>query len=268
MFFVIQIVAVLLLLWQAVGLAKTVLRNRRLYSLVKSASPLRVDTPEGTYVRFEGALTSPMGRTPFGDQPCSWWHSSVKAVFESKAKKPGKGMVTHKPRIHLDTADALPLIVERSGLVAQGLFEDIGRVLINPRHDPIVSKFPPSASIEVQRKYKSYETDEYWLPRDAGMVLCGTVVGRNEQLVTVSGDSDEDRPPMLLEGRVGDLTARFRRHVRAASFMLVLLVAASAAYLVAANHPETGFDRSLLLLIGTPLLILVAVAAVSHWWKL
>ena len=252
MFYFIQIVAVLLLLWQAVGLTKTVSRNRRFSALVKSASNLRPDTPEGTYVQVEAVLTSPKGRTPFSDQPRSWWYSTVKAVFQSRAKRPGKGMETHKPRIHLDTADALPLIFEMSGLTLQGLFADMGQVLIYPRHKTSTFMRAPSDVIEVKSKYDSYETDEYWLARDANMVMCGTVAASSDRLVTVSRDAHEDRPPMLFEGGVGELTGRFRRRANAATLVLVLLVVAAAVYLGAANYRELRFDESLLLLIGPP----------------
>ncbi len=116
----VQAVALLLIVWQVVGLVRTASRNRGLARLVDSAPALQPTSPEGTFVKLEGELTSPKGRTPFGDQPCSWWHSQVKVVFQSKAKKPGRGLVTHKPRILIDSAEAMPLIVENPRLWPRG----------------------------------------------------------------------------------------------------------------------------------------------------
>ena len=141
-------------------------------------------------------------------------------------------------------------------------------VLINPSHESSTAEQPPSEMIDVKPKYDSYEIEEYWLARDAEVVLCGTVVARNEQIVTLSGDADNDVPPMLFAGISDDLRARFRRHANGAVLLLVALLACGSTYFAVANYPEVSFGSNLALLIGIPIALIIAVALMRRRWNL
>ena len=85
-------------------------------------------------------------------------------------------------------------------------------------------------------------------------------------MITLSGDVENDVPPMLFEGRSDGLIRHFRRHVSAARFLLVLLLTGSAVYLAAANG-ESILAYNTYFLVIAPVVMLLGVYLLRRWWQ-
>ncbi len=200
------------------------LKNKKLVSYITKAPALSSSVKEGDYVQFQGKLTLPETHTPFTQLKCSYWSVIVKAEFQSKKKKPAKGMQTHRPVIYKENADDLPLLVTNKIHTVQLGFMNNVDVIFNLNKNESTVKKPPNEEIAklAKPKYNKYIIEEYWLAENSQITLWGTVESINKNCITLAGFKNEKQPPMAFHGMAKTLTNTLKR--KSGSALLLSLV--------------------------------------------
>lgn len=116
------------------------------------------------YVRFTGKITSEKGRRlPLSNSECVFYIATVVAEWETKAKKPGKGMEPQrKPLLREQSADEL--LLEDSGHSVYITAEDFSANRLELRkREKTQANCPPQITYRAESKYKMYRLLERYL---------------------------------------------------------------------------------------------------------
>ncbi|MGR0482263.1 MAG: hypothetical protein ACTFAL_12895 [Candidatus Electronema sp. V4] len=116
------------------------------------------------YVRFTGKITSEKAhRLPLSNSECVFYIATVVAEWETKAKKPSKGMETQrKPLLREQSADELRL--EDSGHSVSITAEDFSANRLELRkREKTQANCPPQIAYRAESKYKTYRLLERYL---------------------------------------------------------------------------------------------------------
>lgn len=201
---------------------------RRFYRTLKSAKPISANSQKGDYVSFDGVLTLPTMKTPLSKQPCGYWGVIVRAVFQTKRKKPGKGMQTHRPVIYKTESDQLPLLLSNRKQLVHLVVNEPLRFMVNMKLKKSKSTKVPfeEAKPFVKPKYRSFESNEYWLPDKANLHLWAVVSDTNSNCMSVTSSQDPKIPTMVYHG---DKETVFRKFAIRFFILFVLILCSPLA---------------------------------------
>ncbi|CAH9067387.1 hypothetical protein PSECIP111854_04093 [Pseudoalteromonas sp. CIP111854] len=180
----------------------------------------------GDYIRVQGNMRMPAIKSPFFNNICVYWRYYIYASFESKRKKPNKGMQEHNPRLDVQESHTPPFIVAQSNYLIHIAFTDISSALINLTASKNIRKKPPNEKAEqlVKDKYKAYRVHEYRLPINADVAIWGKVDSINGQMINIVHSSDDNHPSFLYAGSALAVYWRFIERI------LLSLAAIAACY--------------------------------------
>jgi len=204
-------------------LVKGFLRRIKLktfYRTLKKARPVSQKCKEGDFVHFKGKLAMPEMKTPYSQNSCSYWGIIVRAVFQTKAKKPAKGMTTHRPVIYKSESDQLPLMVSAKPNTIQIAIDKPLRFMVNMQTKESTSSELNIAEAQAvdKPKYTSYEYSEYWLPKNAVLNVWGVVSAINDSCISVSSSDKPKIPTLIYQGSLKEVFKKFKFR------MLILLL--------------------------------------------
>ncbi|MBF0264235.1 MAG: hypothetical protein HQL46_03120 [Gammaproteobacteria bacterium] len=189
---------------------------RKFYLKLQTAASITDQISNGDYIFFSGRLAMPQMILPVTKKRCGYWGATIRAVFQTKAKKPGKGMKTHQPVIYKEESEQLPLLLTSQNKAQNKLIhiaiDKPMRFMVNLKSKITESKqIPIDAAKEFdQAKYTSYKTSEYWLPEKANLQVWAMVTGNNNGCTTVSCANDVDTPTLIYHGDKNGIFKRFR----------------------------------------------------------
>lgn len=148
---------------------------------------LDAGTSLGSLAKVVGEVRFPSGLTPYGQRPASYWESEVRAEFETKAKKPGSGMVTHTPVLERTAMADQPLMLETpDGNAVQVHFARPDRAIRDLRtHELQWGRLPPALEHLARDKHQRYRVVERHLPARARVLVYGRVLDRNDACTTL-----------------------------------------------------------------------------------
>jgi len=180
----------------------------------------------GDYIRVQGNMRMPHIKSPFFNNLCVYWKYYIYASFESKRKKPNKGMQEHNPRLDVNESDTPPFIVEQSNYLIHVAFTDISTAMINLTASKDKRKNPPNEKAEqlAKSKYKAYRVHEYRLPINADVAIWGKVDSINGNMINIVHSSEEKYPSFLYTGSATAVYWRFFERI------LLSLATISACY--------------------------------------
>lgn len=131
------------------------------------------------YVKFYGRVATPnQNTTPLKHQPCVWYQTKVFAEWQTKAKKPQKGMVTNRKMLYEQQSSGssfVELISENGTKVIVDLnaFNQKGNVIEVSNDKRTLFNCPTVCINQAQAKYKQYSSVEKWLENNALVMIYG-----------------------------------------------------------------------------------------------
>lgn len=212
--------------------------NQKLIAAISSSKSLNHNSAVGSYATFCGKVSHPQLNSLFENHPSSWWQSSVNAVFETKAKKPSSGKITHKPKIFEASSNDQPLMLRNKQHLVLALFENLNTILVNPSSSNKTQTHSPHPDIETKAKYQHYEVQEYWLPDNTPVTLLGTVIANENNLITISGAKNDPRPALLFQGTEVELLSNYKKRSSRTKWMMVLILVFLAFFYSAMTKAE------------------------------
>lgn len=239
-------------------LIRGILRNwqlRRFYRKLKSAVPISANNQKGDYVSFSGILTLANMKTPVSKQSCGYWGLIIRAVFQTKEKKPGKGMQTHRPVIYKNESDQLPLIVANQKQLVHLAMNNPLQYMVNMNLKRSKSSKVPveEAKSFVKPKYKKFEVDEYWLPEKVRLQLWAVVTDTNKNCISVSTGNNSEIPTLIYNG---DKKSVFRKFtLRFIILFMLILFSPLAMYWLITVDPQSISDTNMLVAEVSALLV-------------
>lgn len=179
--FVVFLLIFLWFCWLVSAIFKAVKKNR----LIKLAKQHLDDAPAfandliDCYVKFHGRVVAQNQATsPLRHQPCVFYQSKVFAEWQTKLKKPQRGMTTNRKTLYSQQSNIpLPLeLVANNGASVQvdfTVFDQPGNV-VELSNDKFKSAHCPElCSEQAQAKYQDYVVVEKWLKSDAAVIIYG-----------------------------------------------------------------------------------------------
>lgn len=185
----------------------------------------------GDYVHCQGKLNLPLIKTPFSQQDCGYWRTTVRAVFESKKKKPHKGMQEHTPLLRSDSSELPPLLIESQGKICHIHFARLPAYLLNLNSTLKNYPMPPDQQTAqiAQDKYKSYRVEERFFSATAPFSVWGLVDSVEGNLVTVTNAGTSKRPCFAFNGTSNQVYSKLAK--RFSLHLINTVVAAMFIYL-------------------------------------
>ena len=200
--------------WVVIFFFTTLFNLRRNYVISErmlKATKADDSVKEGDFVCFEGNLTLPPTLTPINKIPCSYWGLIVQAIFYTKKKKPGKGLIEHTPIVDKKSSDELPFLIAKDDTIVQAAFYENMSLLVNAKFSEDKSVEPPYSeiSLNAKKKYSSYRSTEIWLPIDSTLSIWGTVASVNKNCITLSASDRKKQPSLIYYGTMQDIKKNF-----------------------------------------------------------
>lgn len=188
-----------------------------------NASSLSKNSEVGAYVKFKGGFTGDALKTPVSNQSCSYWSLVIRAEFQTKKKKPDKGMQTHNPVLYKASSDELPLLISDGSQIIQLMLDNSLAIMSNPSYTKNETITIPVSEIQdlVKPKYKKYISEEFWFPVDSDVTIWGYILGRNKNSVLLSNGEDKIHPPLMILGDESQLHQEFSRANRFCLYLLI-----------------------------------------------
>jgi len=157
---------------------------------------------KGDYVHFQGEVKMPIIKSPIFNKACVYWKTFIWASFESKRKKPNKGMQEHSPLLDVKESEIPPLIVSHSSYLMHINFSRLSSVMINLDRSEDREKKPPNETVQklAKDKYKAYRIHEYRLPNNANVAVWGKIDSIDKNLINIVGSKDIKHPCFLYNG--------------------------------------------------------------------
>lgn len=185
----------------------------KMIAQIRQLPALGPDTPPGVHVKITGQITEPRSRTPFGLEPASYWRCRVQGEFETRRKKPGKGLETHVKTVHRASLDDVPILLRTiDGQVVHLCIAQPGRVMGQLQRRRLARAELPDHLTELALpKCKRYRITEEWYPPMQSLLAVGAVFDRNEACVTVVRSIKSAIPTLIAAGGEAQVLARYRR---------------------------------------------------------
>jgi hypothetical protein len=196
---IVVVIFLVLFIWAQFRLLRLAKNYRALSDGIGAARRLG-SNKIGETIYVPGRIVYPNNeKTPIGRIPCSYYKCDVRAEFVAKRKKPAKGKETYKPLIYTESADEKPLIVSNNTHTAHILSDSASNVAIDLNKNEKSFPTPPNQKIQAlsKPKYKKFNVTEYWLPRNAQVVVIGTVADINGNCVTLTRHPQGDAPFLI-----------------------------------------------------------------------
>lgn len=155
------------------------------------------------YVKFYGRVATPnQNTTPLKHQPCVWYQSKVFAQWQTKAKKPQKGMVTNRKMLYEQQSSGssfIELIAENGTkvIVNVNAFNQKGNVIEVDHDKRTLSACPAVCINQAQSKYKQYSSVEKWLENDALVMIYGKLNKGAAGQLSLSPTTRNDYPSIF-----------------------------------------------------------------------
>lgn len=186
---------------------------------------LAADTPVGSAVKVAGIVRHPAGRTPYGNLAASYWLSEVRAVFQTKAKKPASGMVTNTPVLEKKSLEDQPIVMQTSeGNVVQVHMAQPDRSIRDLQEAKLeLNSIPEGLRHLDQPKYDRYQVVERYLPPQAQVFAYGRVLDRNGACTTIGDPVIGPMRGMLTTASESSLLDQSQQAVRQAKRRIVIL---------------------------------------------
>ncbi len=214
-------------------LVKAILRIMQLSQFrrtLNSATPVSSNSKKGDYIHFSGTITLPSTKTPLGLVPCMYWGIIVRAVFETRKKKPGKGLQTHMPIIYKAESDQLPFLISIKNQLLHLVIDNPMRFMVNIHSKNLKSKTMPIKEVQSLIKYKSYDIDEYWLPENAVLHIWAFISDINNNCISISSGDNPKIPTLIYCGDKKSIFKKF--NLRIITLYLLILWSFIGIYLL------------------------------------
>lgn len=131
------------------------------------------------YVKFHGRVVTPnQDTTPLQHQPCVLYQTKIFAEWQTKLKKPQKGMTTNRKTLYSNqSAVSVPLeLLGSDGTpvsVDFNAFDQTGNMVELSSDKSKSARCPEICADQAQTKYQHYVTVENWLESNATVMIYG-----------------------------------------------------------------------------------------------
>jgi hypothetical protein len=144
------------------------------------------------YVKVKGKITSKnLFYSPLSQNPCAFYQLKVLALWETKAKKPNKGMKQEKKRIFKQVSDSTQLALEVISNEKQELIHiDMAEFFEQPasllhESNSQFTNCPSFCKQFDEEKYRTYEVSEYWYSQADRVVVYGKLTKSDEGVLVI-----------------------------------------------------------------------------------
>jgi len=225
--YVFKIIIVVIMVVYSIASLRRLIKIRKFYSRLRNAHSITSKVKVGDYVKFSGVLRLPAQESPCGKKSCGYWGIVIRALFKTKAKKPGKGWQKHRPIIYSAESNAMPILVSNNTQLVHLAMENPLRFMINLKSKKRSTLTPPieEAKLLQKSKYKSYETTEYWLPFEPTLHIWGVVADVGKNCVSISNSSNKKLPVLIQYGDDKKMLTNMTNRLMILKFLLVYTIA-------------------------------------------
>ena len=198
--------------------------------ILYKAKVITDDITVGDYIHIQGNVKMPTIKSPFFNKQCVYWKTYIWAWFETKRKKPEKGMQEHSPLLEVKESEMPPLMVSQSGFLAHIDLSRLSSTMLNLVRKEDRQTSPPNEATAklAKEKYKAYRIHEYRLPNDASVAVWGKVDSINKNLVTIVGSKDSKYPCFLYNGNASAIYHRLIKRI----FLSLCVIALCGLFLL------------------------------------
>ncbi len=182
------------------------------------------------YVHFQGYIATPnQHTTPIYQKACAFYLSRIQAKWETKVKKPGKGMQTNTKTLHNESSPSS--VIELMDAQGQEVFVDLKEFAPPLRtKSEIVEICPALCAEKVDPKYKKYDVLERWCASQDKVSIYGKLIRDEQGRLWLKHTGYESYPALfLISGQQGQhpknqISLRQEEMPKAFGFMLVSLM--------------------------------------------
>ncbi|MDH5676847.1 MAG: hypothetical protein OEZ06_32325 [Myxococcales bacterium] len=207
-------------------------RLRRTNATMLETPELSAQSPVGSMVKTAGRITHPATTTPYGKRSASYWDAEVCAVFQTKKKKPAKGIETHRVLLDRMSSEDLPLIItSTAGDAVHLCFQGPRATMkhLNTNQDDHAS-LPEALRDKAKPKYESYSLRERYYPPGEKVTVLGKLADRNAGCMTLTDPDDAAVGALVTPVALDVLVARNARAMVHARILIGVYVAAAVAF--------------------------------------
>jgi hypothetical protein len=180
------------------------------------------------YVKFVGKIeTENQFKTPFTQKNCAFYNSRVIAHWETKKRKPNKGLEKHNKILFDDKSSVTELeMVNNKGRIYVNIQKFAAKGELNLHSsDSTIQSCPECCSNKINRRYRQYQVLERWCSHLDKVIIYGRIVTTTGRLSIVPTGLLEF-PSLLLVGntrvKIRDLTYHFEQKIVKLRIIVVL----------------------------------------------
>jgi hypothetical protein len=203
--FLIFLISLLGLCWFVWSIFKACKKARLLKKARQHLNDAPAFAPDLTdcYVKFHGRVITPnQNTTPLQHQACVLYQTKVFAEWQTKLKKPQKGMTTNRKTLYSDQS-TLSLPVELVGAdgtrvyVDFTAFDQTGNVVELSNDKFKSARCPDLCSDQAQAKYQFYTSVEKWLESNAAVMIYGKLEKSSAGQLSLAPTGKADYPTVF-----------------------------------------------------------------------
>ncbi len=225
---------------------------------ILKVTPLTIESEVGEHIRFSGEVVHPHTESECFRLKSCLWRFMINAEFTSKAKKPGRGLVKHKPKIYEANNDHDLLTITDGNWIVHPLFPEQSKYILGAKiYKKRMGVLPREDLKQLAKpKYKTYLLTQFYIPARARVVVFGKVIAKVGSSITITGDREQDKPVFIFYGTFPQLVRSLVTKLLALMVLSGLIIFAGLVYwFVIADDSNPVY----LIAIGFTTIILYAI---------